>query len=238
MRPALFRYPAALSGHTSYAADVIARFRGSCIRYWPLDDESSNRARELVKGEHGARTGTTLGQPGFDGTSTYFDGVNDFVNIYSAVLNADFDGNNGTLVCWVRVDSDTWTDAARHVVAHLYVDTSNRLTIRKEVNGTLGYVVVGDGTGSYAYPSTTSTEWLCLALTWNATQFVPYINATPDVAKAKGTWSGNLAPTVVLLGADNSSPAYPWLGYIAHVSLFNRALEPAEIAWIFKEAGS
>ena len=112
MTPPLLRYPLSLNGRRPYARRILRHFGAACSRYWPLDDASSTRVRELVKGDHGTRIGTTVDQAGPAGPATYFDGVNDYLNVYSESLAADFDGNEGAIIMWMSCDAEAWTDGA------------------------------------------------------------------------------------------------------------------------------
>ena len=225
---------------SGYARRVIRRFRGSCIRYWPLDDPSSTRARELITGDHGARTGTSTDQGGFLSPVSLFDGINDFVNIYSAALAAEFDGQEGSALIWAQTPAASWTDGLSHALFHLYGPTAGGDELHFHIysgNNQVYYRFKVDDTIRHMIPSQSSTDWLLWGMTWSLVgdRVRTYFNGVASSnAAMPGTWD-----TVInkaLIGAQDTGGADPWSGYAAHCSLYNRALSADEIVWIYKEA--
>ena len=168
-------------------------------------------------------------------TAPYYDGVNDYCNIYSAALAAAFNGAEGTLLTWARVSgAGVWTDGATRYIARLRADDSNEITIRKAIGAdTFYFSYIAGNTFEELAMTQSATGWLCAALTWSKSQeLVQYaVNGVivgTDVNL--GVWSGNLAPTTAVLGAGNTSAGNPWSGLIGPTLLANRAFSPAEIA--------
>lgn len=224
----------------SYARRVIRRFRGSCIRYFPLDDPVSTRARELVKGDHGTRSGTTTDQPGPNGPTSYFDNINDYVNILSDSLAAEFDGQEGSALIWAKTPAATWTDGANHCLLRLYGSTAGGDELFWYIytgNNQVYYRFKVDATIRHLIPAQSSPDWLLWGMTWSLAgdRVRTYFNAVASSnAAMPGTWDTPI--TIALIGANSTSGAYPWSGYIAHCSLYNRPLSAHEITWIYKEA--
>jgi hypothetical protein len=167
----------------------------------------------------------------------FFDGVNDFVNIYSAALASAFNGAEGTLMAWAKVSgAGVWTDGTIRRVGFLAADGNNRLYFGKSsaantvsFGHVAGSTVVAGSAGSM-----TSTGWLPLALTWSkssdAVKF--YISGSQSGATLTGVgvWAGTPSATGSIIGAGDLTPANVYSGTIAHVALFTRPLSPAQIA--------
>lgn len=101
----------------------------SPIAYWPLNEASGGTAEDLSGNNYdGSYTGVDLGQTGIgDGnTAPYFDGTNDYVNIYSTGFRDVFNGAEGTVVIWAKVfNADVWTDGNVRYPTEFRVDGSN-----------------------------------------------------------------------------------------------------------------
>ena len=95
----------------NYANKVLSY---SPIAYWQLNELVGSVANDSSGNDyHGSIVGCTLGQPGIgDGqTSFLFDGINDLVTLPAVALNADFDGDEGTMMVWTRVfNLGVWTE--------------------------------------------------------------------------------------------------------------------------------
>lgn len=220
----------------SYADRVLGRFRANCIRYFPLDDASSARARELVKGDHGTRTGTTLGQPGINGPSSYFDSINDFVNIYSAALNTDFAYDPFTVSIWVHTDAAAWVDNVERSIIEITADVNNTLALRKHGNNFLYVDTSAGGVRTFQFAVPKPTDWFHCAIAITPTSWQWFLDTIPQLPQVTGIWVGALAANACCIGSADTTPNKCWLGHLAHCSLYNRALSADEITWIWKEA--
>ena len=213
------------------------------IAYWPLNEQSGTVARCLV---NPAQNGTyardvsvmTTGAGIGDGnTAPLFDGTNDYVDIYSATLNAAFSGSEGTLVLWVRVlNVGVWTDGTLRIAARLYVNGTNYAQLaRSGVNSTLAYDYTAGGVyDGVALGGLATTTWMQLGVTWSAAadQVRAYHNGiqTGATQTVLGAWAGALDAARTIIGAAVTPPAALWSGWLAHCIVWDRALAPAEIA--------
>jgi len=109
------------------------------IAYWPLGERFGSTAYDVLGNEfNGAITGCTLGALGIgDGlTSMFFDAINDYIDIYSAGLDAAFDGNEGSVMIWLFPSEEMWPTVTNRLLVNLYEDNNNRCRI---------YTVAGTG---------------------------------------------------------------------------------------------
>lgn len=213
------------------------------IAYWVLDEKSGAVAYDLVSGrvagaQNGAHVGVTLGRDGIgDGrTSPFYDGANDFTNVFSAALAGAFNGAEGTVLIWGRVNgAGVWTDGAWRRLCEFNASPANRVIISKHLNNnTLTWAYQAGGvieivnTAGY-----TTTDWFCMAMSWSAgaDAVIPYFNGVPGATMATlGVWAGALSNTNTIIGAENITPITIWNGTLAHCALWDRALPAAPLA--------
>jgi hypothetical protein len=167
----------------------------------------------------------------------YFDGVNDFVNIYSAALAAAFNGAEGTLMAWAKVSgAGVWTDGADRDIVFLAADSNNYLQIRRQGGSNNKIQFVRKAGGTFNTPvgalNLTTTDWIHLAFTWSETAnlITAYsMGVATDAGVVAAQW-GAVPASLARVGAHSTVPENPWSGTIAHVALFTRPLSPAQIA--------
>ena len=224
----------------SYAAKVLTT---GPIAYWILGEAAGAIAVDQINSpaQDGAYTGVTLGQPGIgDGnTSPFFDGTNDFVNVFSAALNVAFDGSEGSLMAWGLVDNvGVWIDAiSRHAIT-AFVDGANRAYQAKfNVANQIAWQYVAGGVSEFfATGGHADIDWMNLITTWSVSagvngEFKAFKNGIQEGATAVnlGVWVGNLDPNNTAIGANNIAPTNPWHGNLAHCAIWDRPLTQAEI---------
>jgi hypothetical protein len=212
----------------------------SIISAWFLDEVAGTVAHDLSGRRHnGTYVGVDLGRQGIgDGrTSPYFDGTNDYVNIYSAALAAAFNAAEGTLLCWAKVSSAAvWTDATnRYIVMLMAVTgTDNCIYFRKAANvNQLILVYKAGGVSSSLIYSCTRLDWVCLSMTWSkATDTVRhYVDGLlRQTVSGLGTWAGALDPSFAVIGAYNTIPSGSYNGSAGSCVLWNCALSAQEVA--------
>lgn len=218
------------------------------IAYWIQDERVGTVSYDWVRrsqgsDQDGAYTGVTLGEPGIgDGrTSPYFDGVNDFNNVFTATLQGRFNGVEGTAMAWARVaNSGVWTDGADRYIVNLRVNAGNNLFIRRNGanNNRIRWRYEAGGIArTVDLTGPNHTDWFFVALTWSASagatgEVRAYYNGvqTGAIQVALGAWAGNLAAGNTVIGAYSTAPANVWHGYIAHCAVWNRALTPQELS--------
>lgn len=83
-----------------------------------------------------------------------------------------------------------------------------------------------------------TTDFHHLALTYNGTTLIGYLNGTAvgDVA-ASGNGTGNPATMMILLGQSNDITANNALGIVDDAAFFNRVLTPDEVSLIYNGPG-
>ena len=212
------------------------------IAYWPQWEGAGAVAYDLSgNARNGAYTGVDLGQVGIgDGrVCPWYDGANDYNNVYSAGLAGAFNGAEGSVMVWARVNAAAvWTDGAIRRALHLQADGTNRIYLaRSSTNNQFDLVYIAGGTTKQVNMAGLSTVgWMCLALTWNLAAGVngemkAYAQGAQvgTTQTALGTWAGALAATLCCIGATSTTPTNVWQGWVAHACIWDRALAPAEV---------
>ena len=212
----------------------------SLILYHPMNEAAGGVAIDhSPEGNDGAYTGVTLGQPGIgDGlTCPFFDRVNDYNNIYSVGLNADFDGDEGSLLTWVRFNAlGDWTDGNQQYFVNIN-GTGEQIFLAKVLNNTLRwYRRAGGVTDLLSVGGFADVDWMHLAITWSvlADELVSYKDGAPAgaIQNTIGAWATALIVTANVIGAQNITPTNPHIGLEAHTALYTAPLPPAAIAYL------
>lgn len=234
-RPQLYRFP--------YARRVLSVAADALIAYWPLSEPSGAAAIDQTGRYHGAYTGVDLNYPGVGdgGSAPFFDGINDFCNIYSAALATAFNGAEGAVSIWMKVSgAGVWTDATLRRLMGLRVDANNQVNLSRSAtsNTLLCQYLAGATSKTVSIGSQSSTDWLHLAMTWSksADQMKVYFQGvqTGATQTGLGTWAGTFNSTRANIGADSTVPATVWSGNLAHAAIWTRALSAGEIAELYR----
>lgn len=220
----------ALTVGADYRARLLNVQPASLIGYWRLNESSGTTAADSSdEGHDGTATGVTWGADGMgDGaTAASFDGVNDYITLPHAALDAAMDFSSGTFMAWVNTD---WVDDLIRTVFRVESSGDGQLFLNVSATGLV--VFRHNTTGNRAQPTYTpsGTGWRHLAATWDATteQAVLYLDGSA-VSSGAGVASWTDALTDAHLGV-NAGTSHFWNGDLAHCALWNTALSAAEIA--------
>lgn len=225
-----------------YAERVKDICGSSMFSYLPLWDAGSVAFDIGGRKFHGAHVGITPAQQGIgDGrTCPLYDGSNDFTNIHSTAFGSAFTvtmGQEGTFVALVKLAAAaTWTDGAVRRVLSMRVNAANNFFFRRTTtNNQLEFNYQAGGVTKQILDITLGgiTDWLILGMTWSLVsggtgEFKAYggrfgltVAQLGTTQTGLGTWVGSLSATDCCIGAQNTTPAQVWSGYIAHAVLLN-----------------
>jgi len=229
MVPASMMGTGAMGG---YASKVLSY---GPIAYWPLWEATGATAQCLVNpAQNGTAVGVTWANDitgSFGTPAPFFDGANDYVNIYSAALSAALDGLAGTLMIWAKVANvGVWTDAVtRNLFRVVDTDDWNELIYidKRDVVNTMRWSYTANAvTDAVSTGGWTSVAWVCFMLTWDsvADQLKAYADGTQQgvTQNTLGVWAGAIDTAVI--GASTIVPNAPYHGWLAHCAVWDRAL--------------
>ena len=222
-------------GYTSKVLDT------GPIAYWPLDEAAGAAAHcEVNSAQNGTYTGVTLAHDNtgpFGTPAPLFDGTNDDVDIYTAALDAVFDGREGTMMIWEKVfNAAVWADNVYRWAMMLGEDLNNRLQLLKGSGAESNELRITYKAGGVALGCTTAvtpTAWYHHALSWSKTadEAKAYYNGSQydDTQTGLGTWSGGLSVNYSCIGMFGHSNGFHWKGWLAHAVVWDRVLTQAEL---------
>lgn len=222
-------------GGQTYLQKVIGAQLDDLIQYHPMPELAGVVAIDYSpEGNDGAYTGVTLGQPGIgDGlTCPYFDGINDYNNVYSAGLAADWDGAEYTVAIWA-VPDDWTTNNLRMLI--LRADANNLVQFYQgATDGQARLDIVSGGVGkNFAIPTGSPTTFSHFAITnsESADEAKAYFNGIQNGATQAGlgAWVGALNVSRCIVGASTLVPGLPYAGYLAHYAVWKSALSAEKI---------
>jgi hypothetical protein len=222
-------------GAATYADKVLGY---SPIAYWPLWEASGTAAVcQVNSAQNGTYSSDVAGWPpgtgiGDGNTAPFFDGTNDYVNIWSTVFRDAFDGNAGTLMVWGRVANvGVWTDGALRMSMILQADGNNFIQPSKNsTNNQFRFRNSFGGAFAAQLHNTTNTGFVCYHESWSwggaNTQIECYAaGANVGTLNPVGQWAGNLANTSTVIGAGSTTPTLQWHGWIGHVAVWDAILD-------------
>lgn len=223
-----------------YQERVLSTRRESLIAYWPLGERNGTTAFDISGNvRNGTHTGVDLANAGIgDGSAApYFDGVNDFCNIYSAGLSSAFTPAEFSFAGWARIfSSSVWGDSVTRRVVMLFADNNNNFVINKDNGGYFRFSYIAGGTVSaynHSSPTFQPVTWTHLAVSISKSgDFARwYINGVlVNSNSGLGTWVGSLVSTQTIIGATSTSALNIFNGWLSHVAFWSTPLTSAEIA--------
>lgn len=208
----------------------------SLIAHYPLtgsdaQDYSGNENNGTLNG------GVTTGAAGILGETAFeFDGIDDWINAGSNILNSDSDIS---VTCWVNT---TDSSSNMQIVDERDVDfTGYALSVN---SGLVKFIVSGPSVANQSSSTTNVSDgnWHFIAGTWEessvtASSYVDGVLEGQDGAEAVG---GSDTSDTVALGQQSggtsggaSSNNY-YTGRVADIRLYQRKLSPPEIQYLYE----
>ncbi|MFZ5424171.1 MAG: DUF2341 domain-containing protein [Patescibacteria group bacterium] len=226
-------------------ADIVDGTGNPPIGWWKLDENTGTTTVFDSSGNNNNGTMQDLNEsdwfPGVYGSALYFDGINtagneDVVDIYSSNFASQFNTSAGTLSAWVKMkDAATWTDGNEYNAVTIRADSSNLVVIDKDnVSSLLRVSYEAGATAETVTYSTTTTDWIHLAITWDTTadEVRHYFNGVlQQTDTGLGTWVGALSSSNVVIGGNDTSGNEPWQGWIDDVKVYDYARTQAQIVY-------
>lgn len=221
--------------------DVLINTYGA-DEVWPLVDIASGTT--ITAAVASARNGTLSGWDlknaagPFPCTFAPYSNDNaDYGDIYSASLSGIFNGDVGSLFCWLKLS--TWTDGLTQYILLLQVDANNYFYVRKSsTNNRITISRTGSGSALNVNVNSLSyTDWFSLGLSWDVNAGVDgemkvFVQGAQSgsTSTGLGAFVGSLSSALTLVGSANKA-ALPLKGWIAYPAVnFGSAWTPTQFA--------
>lgn len=227
------------SAKKSYASKVKNLFGSSLVAYWPLNETSGTDAIDASGNSRaGVYSGAVLASaagPTVCGAdmAPYFDGSNDFVNVYSLALNG-ISKAELTLAGWSKVNAAAdWTDGAYKQIIDLRA--IGYIFIRKSSSGNEINMNYNGKSIPCALTVTTWFHW-AMVVSVAGDYLRAYINGAKvgaDVTGLTAVTSTFYADQSTIAVYNSTTPQYPWRGYMSNVIILNRPALDAEIVNLY-----
>lgn len=219
----------------------------SPIAYWPLTEKQGqvahchvNSAQDGVFANDDDPIDVAIwgvGEGIGDGhTAPWFDGIsNNGVHLATATLSSAFNGDEGTVMAWAKVNAITrWADGVRRQILRMYVDNENYFDFLKnaEINELEWRREASNANEEVELTITPTVDWFCIAMNWsvNADEQRYFFNGayqTRDTGIAAFQPGGfNVSRTRL----GNRDAYYDWWGRLAHCAIWDTALDAPTIA--------
>lgn len=228
----------AIFGGVSYVDEILALFNP--IAWWRQAEGVGAISNDVIDSpnQDGAYTGISWRVPPDttpnSGASPYFDGANDYDNVFTGTFQGNWNGAVGSVMVLARVEPGAWTDGANRYLLHVAVDANNEIRIWKtNANNTVRWIYrAGGSTDQLIQAGHADTDWFTVGMTWiraapNEIRF--YFNGVLELGpQAIGVWVGNIVTAII--GASTLVPALVWHGNIADVLIFDTVLSGPQMA--------
>lgn len=227
----------------TYLKKVLSVERQNLIGCWLQKEGSGSISYDYSGNQYdGVYTGVTLGQPGVPGMgymSPFYGGADDVTNLYSAALNAAFDGNEITVGIWSKVlNAEVWSDATIRYLWRLTADANNYFRAWKHsVAGRLTVDLSMGGTSrAFVVDGLSTTDWMMWMLTVSDTadEAKTFLNGIQQGATqgTLGTFVGNLSVANTVIGAAATPPSSVWNGWEACMMVWSKALSEEQALFL------
>lgn len=226
----------------SYLGRILSTQSANLLGCWPLAETSGTTA-DNAEGT-AARDGTyangvTLNADTFlDGTpAPSFDGIDDYVSIFSTDLSNAYNKDEMTLLAWAKIPlAATWTDATNRGIAKIGNGGTNFIQARRtSTNNQLSgnYATSANNQRNFSLAGT--TDWFPIVVTASASAGEVKVYSTggqqgATITPITGTWPAvGLTLGICVIGAATSTTQF-FKGLIKYVTFWSVALSAAEVA--------
>lgn len=206
------------------------------ITLWGFQETSGTDAVDATGNTPDAAHGTATNDPTVNATGPTidsdaykaydFDG-DDWVDIYSAELEDIFDGDEGTLIGWLDVDSGFWTDSnfrTLFLLRNAAADNEINVHSPNTPNSTLRFVREANNSVQTNSHTVSLTSAFPFVFTWDsdANAIKSYVNAGAAVSGTAPAWTGtDISTSRTLIGRAVKTSGDGMIGQMAFVGLFD-----------------
>jgi hypothetical protein len=187
---------------------------------------------------HARGVGATPGQDGIgDGwTSFLFNGVNNYINLWSPQFRDAFNKAEGGFLVHHACPAAAWVDGTARAVVMLQADAANRVLQYKRGGGSDDILELlfqaGGSTDNVDSAAQSTEDFLCSLVTWsNADDEIQFFldGSLVGTSPAIGTWAGDLNILTTAIGAAQIPNTSIWNGRVQHLAIWGGVGIPAAL---------
>lgn len=248
----ILRLAAPVIFRRGYLNKVLGVQSSSLIGFWPLNEESGLVANDISPEGNDAvipAAGITYSEPGppVGGPSMAFDGNDTHINLGSAGLADDWDGDNFSMIAWGKVDGAArWTDNTtyrylnhiRSATETTYYavmgksSTNHQLEWRRRTGGAIT-------SATHTFAPTGTLDWFCMGMTfelatptltcylWDKVSDFQVVDTSNSANLTTWDEAGPSSGASVLMAG--SVTLQEWIGWGALGALWNKELTQPEM---------
>ena len=227
-------------GAVSYTQKVLGIQSANLIAYWPLSETSGTAAdnAEGTAARDGTYSNVTLANstfPNGDNAALFVPGSSSYIDIYSTSLRDAYNAELATIALQFKVRvASVWTDGVGRRLFTLQSDGSNYINVAKAsaANRIAIERLAGGAVEVHNEDSFSSTDWVKLVITIDAAndRIRYYINGSlVDTDTGLGVYANLLAATTTVIGANSTTPAASFDGWIGRVGIWDIEWTQADV---------
>lgn len=234
-----------LSTSTTILISVLGTESDGLIGWWKFDETSGTVAADSSGTASGALMGFNFTpasgwQTGRVSNALAFDGIDDYVNLDSALLSVT---NNFTISAWINPATARTNSGMYFSLRSKYAVSGIRIAVRTNNDLLIeGQTATGWKQIYHALGQIQNNAWQQLVVVYDKSAFVVYINGVrvPPAYTHPGYWDGDIVMNpigVTRIGAEGEgTPAYFFKGRIDDVRVYSRTLSQAEVTAMYLTA--
>ncbi len=193
------------------------------------------------------RSGTTLSQTGYSGSSVLFDGNTGLVQMNLPAIANNFPGQ-GSYIIFGKIDSSILNDSISHWLMKFKTDTISAASVNSDYvdcfkdsgNNALGWQYNDDSqSAKYATTPLNNTRWFSLGSTWSIANglrlYFNGIQVGSNYSVVSGQFTKPFDFRSMTIGAQSNAVAgNAWKGYLQNCAMWNTELTSSDMYSIGK----
>ena len=195
------------------------------VGHWPFNENSGDALDYSSYENHGTINGATQGASGILGETAYsFDGTDDYVNpgTLPSITNA------ATVSVWLKTN----TISADQGVIWLRDNKSIRININFDGKGKANCWIYNGTSRSKVDISCSANEWINYTATWDGQTLKFYRDGVLEGTVQESTMDSGANSD--LFGNSEPSDPRPFNGKMSNIRVYNRALSPHEVQYLYE----
>lgn len=219
-----------------YDHRVLSTQASNMLAYYPMNESSGAVMDDMsVNNLNGEYVGTpTLNSTGIgDGIgAVLFNGSNSFAYVEKNDFVNNFNGNEGAISLWIKLDASILADNLSHKIAVFYAVNDNIQIAKSAINQLTFTRKSGSSFKIITYIDPLTDDWMHICVRWS------YLNNRNDLyvngllyrsAYPVGQWTETLNESKCAIASDNQSGNQLLKGNVAKLAIWKNTVNSGEI---------